>query len=682
MTGLYLAYDAERQPDTDLGLTPAELHAVRLVLSHLVGRMSSWRSSTYNVCRVLASLGGLDLDVDADGVTNERAWPVGKQVMKRNSLSPEKVNRHWQTVRRRKEPLPDDLLSVFVPEELWPVLARFVADGPGQVVEESEPIFYDWAAGFLSNGEPRPRGPLSSSGLGVYISALWTLMSRICEAREWSPDDGTFHEDWRIHMLPKRPAAEDFDAQEAGWDRSAPPLLAVRRALRAIDTEVARKRKLAKTRPHMFQELRERAMLGVLVVHGMRSEALWALDVDHYNPAHHFPDGTVGPALTVPRTKREKVEHTKALPTKVASWLDEYIDYIEAKPGEPLWRPGLKRTRHERLDQQNIDDMLRRLLAPYCGGRHFSPHTLRHFVAGVATLVGIEWIRERSDQFILGARGIPASPQTFADVVLGHALHHIADRYRDMNSKPNREVWTKVAVLGIWEWVWGDLGARKGPDLKLIAEAEDRVRGAKVDLDGLEAKLSELERMARRPKALSESEGIQLVLRMMALTRDLQKATVRHERALRQLDEARTAEVPIDDSLANVPELPESEFALLGYEDEEERPLVRTLLRADEFRWAIGTDILAESTLRAWMGGHRSAFPAGDRRNLFDPPRPGQKYPDAVEVISQHKRYIRVDKLDPSRFHADAWERLMELCRKPEPRMPSRRKSRREQIID
>jgi hypothetical protein len=342
-----------------------------------------------------------------------------------------------------------------------------------------------------------------------------------------------------------------------------------------------------------------------------------------------------------------------------------------------MWRPGQKARRQERLGQQTLTDVLIRNLSPYCDGRLYSPHTLRHLASRAATLVGIEWIRERPTEFLLGTNGTPSSPQTFSDVLLGQALHHIADRYRDMNSKESREVWTKITVEGVWEWIWGDKGARQGPDLKLIADAEEKAERAQVELRGLEAQLDGLEQKARQAKALSEKEGIVLLLEITTTSRALAKATARFERALRELDDAREVLVPIDDTAAEIPQLEERDLQLAAYGEEEDRPLIRTKLLPDEFSWGIGADILARSTLRRWMTG-KLPYPAGDRRNLFDPPKPGAKYPEAVEVVSAHKRYIRVDRLDPTRFHVDAWERLMELCRRPEPKPPARHKSRRE----
>ena len=69
-------------------------------------------------------------------------------------------------------------------------------------------------------------------------------------------------------------------------------------------------------------------------------------------------------------------------------------------------------------------------------------------------------------------------------------------------------MWTKVTVEGVWEWIWGDKGARQGPDLQLIAAAEEKAEHAQVELRGLDAHLDGLEQRARQAKALTEKEAI------------------------------------------------------------------------------------------------------------------------------------------------------------------------------
>ena len=660
-------------------LDPNEERIVMLALSRFIGEMSGWRTSTYTLCRVVAALDGLDVERGQDGQLREVPFRLGKLVMQKKGWKPEDLDRLWGAARRQKRPLDREVLSAFVPEWLWPSIYRLIENGPEETIEEAEGFFGCWASGLFSTGDDRPEGKRGANNINVYISALWTFMRRLCDLHASAPTEDRPHfKEWKRDLLPKQPSAAEFDAEESNRDRSAPPLLSVRRALKGLCAEIERKKTRAHWRKHMFEELRDRAILGCLATYGMRAEALWWLDVDHFTLEHTFPDGSVGAALVVPPVKRERVAHTKFVPPLLAAWIREYLDYIDAKPGEPMWRPRQKARRQERLGQQMLTDVLIRTVSPYCDGRIYSPHTFRHLAARLATLVGIEWIRERPTEFLLGANGTPSSPQTFSDVLLGQALHDIADRYRDMNSKESRENWTKVTVEGVWAWIWGDKGARQGPDLRLIADAEERAKRAEVEMRGLDAQLDGLEQRARQAKALNVKEGVVLLLDITTTSRALVKATAAFERALRELDEARAVLVPIDDTAAEVPQLEESDLQLVTYEQEAERPLIRMKLLPEEFRFAVGADILPRSTLRHWMSGKRLPYPAGDRRNLFDPPPPGQRFPEAVLYVSEHKRYIRVDKLDPTRFHVDAWERIMELCRRPEPKPPARHKSRRE----
>jgi integrase len=667
MSALHLVHSVE--------LDPAEERIVMLVLSRFIGESEGWRAYTYNLCRIVAALDGLDVVRNPDGTLKERPWRSGKLVIQAHKdLDPKSLDRKWVAARTQGRPLERELLAEFVPEMLWPSIATLMCDGPDETIAKARNTFDCWAVGLFSNGEERPAGARAASNLQVYIAALWSLMRRLCDLREsLNGADREYLKEWKRQSLPKAPLAEEFNAEEAARDRSAPPLIAVRRALKGLDARIQHKKRLAHQRKHLFEELRNRAMFALLAIHGMRAEALWALNVENFLPQHEFPDGSRGAALIVPRVKRERVEHAKYVPQEVADWIQEYLAYIDAKPGEPMWRPKQKARRGERLTQQMSTDVLIRYLSPHCEGRLYSPHTMRHLASSLATLVGIEWIRERPAAFLLGAHGMPSAPQTFSDVLLGHALHHIADRYRDMDSKQSREIWTKITVEGIWEWIWGDKGARKGPDLKLISDAEQKAERAQIELRGVEAKLDQLEGDAQHATRMAEKDLLVLLVQLTTTSRELAKATAIYERAARRLDDARSVTVAIDDAAAEMPEMPESELELASRADEE-RPLVRTEILPAEFCWAIGVDILKPSTLRRWMSG-KLPFSAGDPRNLFEPPAPGERFPEAVHYESEHKRYILLDKLDPKRFHPDAWERLLEICRRPMPKPPTRKKS-------
>jgi hypothetical protein len=145
----------------------------------------------------------------------------------------------------------------------------------------------------------------------------------------------------------------------------------------------------------------------------------------------------------------------------------------------------------------------------------------------------------------------------------------------------------------------------------------------------------------------------------------LANAKEERERAVREYDEALKARVPLPDDVDAVPTIDEVVLAPEEPDDAvKERPIVRNSCSPEEFRWAFGADILPPSTLRRWMSGDLP-HPRGDRRNIFDPPKRGQKYPSAVEKPAGRYR-IRIDKLDLSRFHPHVIARLEEIMRTPE----------------
>jgi hypothetical protein len=413
----------------------------------------------------------------------------------------------------------------------------------------------------------------------------------------------------------------------------------------------------------------DRAILAVLAVLGLRPESLWRMNVEDFIPEHVFPDGTKGPALACPPVKRETDTHIKALPTLVGEWVEEYLDFIAGKPGEPLWRPTRKSRSLERLSQQCFTDPLIRYLSPHCENKLYSPGTMRHLAAKLATLVGIEWINHSPRDFLLGNHhGLPSSAETFGAVLLSQTLKNPTDRYRDVNSIKGREQLTKFIAEGSWEWLWGDLGARKGPDVELVADAEQKVKRTETELRGIRAQLGELEQQVVVAAQLEIKELLVLLVRQNALAKQLADATASYERAVHHMEHARTAEIPIDDFAAEIPLALDSGIEIVAYD--EGQPLVRSEILPNEFCWAVG---IPPSTLRRWMSG-KLPHPCGDVRNLFDPPGPGESSPRAVKNITRDRiRCILLDELDPGRFHVDAWERLLEICRRPMSRKPTRK---------
>jgi len=96
-------------------------------------------------------------------------------------------------------------------------------------------------------------------------------------------------------------------------------------------------------------------------------------------------------------------------------------------------------------------------------------------------------------------------------------------------------------------------------------------------------------------------------------------------------------------------------------EASEEEPYRREKITPREFQWALGgPDVMADATLRRYMRG-LMPHPRGDRRNLWDPAIEPSELPDCIERPSPRKTWIRIDRLDLSRYPVAVIERLKYL---------------------
>ena len=89
-------------PDPEMSADQERL--VMLALSRLLGEMEGWRSYTYNLCRIVAALEGLDLTRDQSGQLQEVPFRAGKLVMQSRAWTPEELKRLWVSARRQKRP--------------------------------------------------------------------------------------------------------------------------------------------------------------------------------------------------------------------------------------------------------------------------------------------------------------------------------------------------------------------------------------------------------------------------------------------------------------------------------------------------------------------------------------------------------------------------------------------------
>jgi hypothetical protein len=656
------------EPEGPDRLTPIQEKALHLAFSQILGNSGGYRTQCYPLTRVLRALLGDDPEARPRRRKGRpREMPNGRGAFKRLGMKPSDLDAEWARARARDGLLPRHIVVEFFPQRLWPAAAFLLDLGPAESLFEVEAIYGLWAQGLTVHGKERKDGPLSKNALAVYITGAWTLFTAFGELHTRRSRHGLdSFDNWPKSELPKRLSPAQLGAKDALRDVTGPSLELARRALRTLDLEVQRRRRRTQWRACSLLALRDRALIAILMVLGPRKAAIVEMTVGCYLPCHTFPDGTVGPALRIPTVKRNGVPRIKALPAVVATWLEEYLEFvgIASDLDSPMWRN--RRYPNRGLDMPGVEYAVIRALAPFAkDGRKYYPHSLRHLAAKVLFLAGLDWLNEERDQLFDARHGVVLSADTFIDVGLDHVFGQVNERYRDIDFEKSREQWTRIAVVGAWEYLWGAKGARKVPDYERIQAALRDVHEATACCTKLERELEELEAAAvAGSERLTEKQLLVIVVQIGRVARALRAAGAEQQLAEQALEEAKRAEVPVDDLLDDLPTEPAFIHELEAEPDE--RPVLRRWATAAEFRWALGERIVSPATLRRWLRG-RMPHPSGDPRNLWDPNPNPAKPPQCVERLSPRKQRIWIDRLDPARFHSDVWTRLDEITRRPAP---------------
>jgi integrase len=646
--------------------------AVQLSLSRVLGGQRGGRVGTHTVARILAALSGLEVVtvVEKSGKKRiaEPSCRTAKRAFRSLEMTPSDLDDLWAVTKGGDQLLPEEVVLEFFPEELWPAVWMLIELGPYVARERIDAIFSCWALGKRLDGSARRRGKMSAGSLDSATTRFWQLFDAFVHLHGLATQHRLLcFQQWSPAQRPKRLDIGKLKASYAKRNRSAPPLLAARRLLRQLNASVERGHRSSDPEATLFKHLRIRAIIALLMVLGTRRGAFAELNVGDYERKHVFPDGTVGPALRVPPIKTQDAPRYKGLPDQVARWLEEYLECarIAEDVAGPMWRPRW-RSRSGRLTAEAIELSVVNALDGIVPNRRFSPHTLRHLAEQVAFRAGHVWLEECDDPLAVGF-GQPSSPQTFSDCLLDHELNDVVDAYKDIgNNEECREFWSRVAAVGAWEFLWGDRGARKGPDLMRVniaslalADAEEEVRTREVELDALE------QEALSRAAELTTKQLVTMLMQVSRHGRLLASAKESRERAMREHADALKARVPLpDDDLERIPDATAG-CELADSQVPDTRPVLRSWCTPEEFRWAFGEDILPKSTLRRWLSG-RLPYPAGDRRNIFDPPAAPGALPDAVVKVSERKYRILIDRIDVTRLHPYVVQRLDEVMRRPQ----------------
>jgi hypothetical protein len=657
----------DRQPHSaELLLSDEQVRAVQLILTALLGRWGGKRKWIYNVAQQLAALGGL----------REGPWPSTGRAFNAIGLSPDELGLLATSGDRC---LSVEILAAFIPLELWPIVWELIEQGPRVAARRVEAVYRAWAKGLTPTKKRRKNGPLGAETIELHITAFWALIEELNELNK-DKAHPAFRR-WRESNKPRRLRPRKLGAKSSRREVMAPEQLIARRAIRLLDQQVREQKRTNRGRETLFRVLRNRAIIALFLLLGGRKEEIASLLVSDFRENYPFADGA-GPAIIIRPDKTDLgLERAKALPEIVADWIRDYLAYTGHgdQPHFPLWLPNRSKSiaSGKELDAQQIAQVVLNAFKPFCD-RRVPPRALRHLAAKLSYDFGNQWTEENKQQIRLDDR-LPRAAQTFADVLLDHALRDVADLYNEVGSEHGRERWGRLASLGVWERIWGDAGARQGPDIERIATAQRHLAEREALARSVRDRIDNLRNQKNALRAGADgtddtNELLRLTLRIsgiddeitLALERllDVQATVQVGEDELRQAYEAEIS-VPDDMSEEELEALTSSaqtpEIAA-----EETRPVVRYECTPEEFRQAYGKELLSRSSMNRYIRG-LLPHPAGDARNLFEP-NPNGGRPECVIEVSQRDVRIRLDLVDWARFPIEIQERLDELMRTPWPK--------------
>jgi hypothetical protein len=652
-------------------LTPEQEEAIYLLTSRLAGERVG-RPMLYQQMRALVGQ-----------FEPPPTLPIAKRVMRERRLRREDIDRDWTVAELSTGKLDRDLVEAFIPREIWPFIWEAIRIGPVSWAYGFERLMRLWAVGAEVDGSRRLA--LAASTLNTYITTQYRFARRVIELRTWAAHHNVQLPDefaqWVKDELPTFKWGDGYGGVITFPTTKAPHLLHVRRALHGLDQRVRTQRRRKST--HGKRALKWRALLGTVASTGARASTLAELKVDDFLPAYRFPDGTVGPALRYTYIKgRPGVVRVQGVPETVGEWISEHIRVNRVGPGSLWGGVDSEKGRSAESLSETVATVMAEFADPGDDDRYAS-HDLRRIAERYARRFGDQlFVAADNAPAEEGVVGSPADGQTLANLLTDHAPRTVDATYKDLLNANAVEHWARVAALGVWEYVWGDRGARRVPDIEAITQAHERLVDARANRAVAERSLAELkERRAQlratrgSTLAVSTSEPTEIADALLALMRyadeiehvadllvdvsaDLASAVGAVDDAERNLERALAIRVPVDDfasaeELAELAEIAES-YALAPGDPEAPAPAIRRSFTTREMAWATG---LSVAQMKRFFIGQ------GNFTAIFDHTASGR--PLGVERVSERRQFANFDELPLHRYPARIIERLQWLMRQP-----------------
>lgn len=675
-------------PTAAAGLTPEQDLALHLLCTRLLGERTG-RSDLYQLARGTVAQ-----------FRPPPPLPQARRVMRRLRLAPEELDRRWAIAEATTGLLDRSLINEFLPEDaVWADLWRLVEEGPSRWGHRVARLMKLWANGAEIDGSSRVR--LKAATLNTYIVTQLRLVERILELRNWAENEGVDlpadFDQWSKVDIPSLKWGDDYGGAPSNVSTKAPTLLHTRRALKGLDARVS-----ARTRRNVgHRVVRWRALLGGFTSTGGRSDTLaWMLGED-YIPAHQFPDGTCGPAYRFRRLKgKPGVERIQGVPDIVGTWTEMHIDYNAVQPWESLWaeRERDMLSASPGALSGTIDTIMA-LYADPGDEDAYTSHDIRRVVERCARRYGDRMLGSGLDidDEVMGVVGFVPDGQTLADILVDHRPAKIDATYKDLLNPVAVEHWSRVAALGVWEYVWGELGARRVPDLDAMARAHERLRDAEADRTVVKNALGTVKRRrtelrAERTRVLASGlDERSIRTRLNDLFDELEtlseaadeladKASAAGEavaQARQVATDAVAATVPIND-FASDREVHEIRTAAASYTElaatdaPRIEPPLRRSFTSSEFAWATG---VSRAQMRRYFRGE-SGYQC-----LFDTSPDGSVA--GVEFVTDRRRFAHFDALPLDRYPVRIIERLQWLMRQPHgTALPSSDPAERSEDVD